>query len=169
MVERVLCVRRKTARGSMATKKTAVKNKTLKKAVVVAAVLTEGAEGVVAGAGAEVPAAIGATVVAAATSMAAKMARLSQLSKAARLAKAAAVADGVTGEAAAPKTRKRMYTKQRLTALLDVMLTQFADQLCGKPLSYSAGDGLKMMQMREHAEPERPTEVKVGWVEEPRP
>ena len=69
----------------------------------------------------------------------------------------------------AAKARKRTYTKKRLTALLDLMLTQFAEQLSGRPLSYSAGDGLKMMQMRESAEPERPTEVKVGWVEETRP
>ena len=68
----------------------------------------------------------------------------------------------------AAKARKRTYTKKRLTALLDLMLTQFAEQLGGKPLSYTAGDGLKMMQMRDNAEPERPTEVKVGWVEEPR-
>lgn len=92
------------------------------------------------------------------------------VAKGARVVAAGVVAGAgaaVTAEAA-PKTKKRIYTKKRLTALLDVMLTQFADQLSGKPLSYSAGDGLKMMQMREHAEPERPTEVKVGWVEEPR-
>ncbi len=78
-------------------------------------------------------------------------------------------AGGPAKPEAPPKLRKRVYTKQRLTALLDQMLSQFAEQLAGKPLSYSAGDGLKMMQMRENAEPERPTEVKVGWVEEPRP
>lgn len=77
-----------------------------------------------------------------------------------------AVAAAVT--AAEPKKRKKTYTKKRLTALLDEMLTQFAEQLSGKPLSYSAGDGLKMMQMRENAAPERPTEVKVGWVEDSR-
>jgi hypothetical protein len=79
-----------------------------------------------------------------------------------------AVAAAAVVTEAAPKTRKKTYTKKRLTALLDQMLTQFAEQLSGKPLSYSAGDGLKMMQMRENAEPERPTEVKVGWVEDPR-
>jgi len=80
-----------------------------------------------------------------------------------------AVAVVVAPVEVAPKPRKRTYTKKRLTALLDQMLTQFAEQMSVKPLSYSAGDGLKMMQMRENAEPERPTEVKVGWVEEPRP
>ena len=80
--------------------------------------------------------------------------------------KAMVVAEVVTETA--PKPRKKTYTKKRVTALLDQMLTQFAEQLSGKPLSYSAADGLKMMQMRENAEPERPTEVKVGWVEEPR-
>jgi hypothetical protein len=86
--------------------------------------------------------------------------------------KRAVVAARVAPEAAAeaaPKQRKRTYTKKRLTALLDQMLMQFAEQMSVKPLTYSAGDGLKMMQMRENAEPERPTEVKVGWVEEPRP
>jgi len=80
---------------------------------------------------------------------------------------AVAVVEAVT-PGAAPKKRKTTYTKKKLTALLDQMLAQFAEQLTGKPLTYSAGDGLKLMQMRENAEPERPTEVKVGWVEEPR-
>ncbi|HEY3439871.1 MAG TPA: hypothetical protein VGK29_03935 [Paludibaculum sp.] len=85
------------------------------------------------------------------------------------VAKKAAVAVTEPVAEAEPKKRKKTYTKKRLTALLDLMLMQFAEQLSGKPLSYSAADGLRMMQMRENAEPERPTEVKVGWVEEPRP
>ena len=89
--------------------------------------------------------------------------------KKAMVKKTAVPAAAVPTVKAARKPRKKTYTKKQLTGLLDQMLAQFAEQLTGKPLTYSAGDGLKMMQMRENAEPERPTEVKVGWVEESRP
>ena len=89
--------------------------------------------------------------------------------KVAKRTPVAVVAAAPVAEVEPKKKRKKSYTKKRLTALLDLMLAQFAEQLEGKPLSYSAADGLRMMQMRENAEPERPTEVKVGWVEEPRP
>jgi hypothetical protein len=82
--------------------------------------------------------------------------------------KKAVVAAAVAAEAA-PKKRRKTYTKRQLTLLLDQMLMQFAEQMATKPLTYTAGDGLRLMQMRENAAPERPTEVKVGWVEEPRP
>ncbi len=80
----------------------------------------------------------------------------------------AAVAAAAVAEAA-EALRTQAYTTKQLTALLDQRRMQVAEQMAAKALTYTAGDGLRLMQMRENAEPERPTEVKVGWVEEPRP
>lgn len=63
------------------------------------------------------------------------------------------------------KTRKRRFTPQRLNALLDEMLGQFADQVESKEVKFTANEGLKIYQIRKDMTPVDRVEVDVGWVE----
>ncbi|WP_321474491.1 hypothetical protein [uncultured Paludibaculum sp.] len=66
----------------------------------------------------------------------------------------------------APKTvKKRKFRARQMRQLVDRMLVQFAEQVEDEHVSFSVNDAFKLIQLRESVEPEKPSSVKVEWVE----
>ncbi|MGC4052225.1 MAG: hypothetical protein QM757_23055 [Paludibaculum sp.] len=61
--------------------------------------------------------------------------------------------------------RKRRFRAKQMRQLVDRMLVQFAEQVEDESVSFSVNDAFKLIQLRESVEPEKPSSVKVEWVE----
>jgi hypothetical protein len=72
---------------------------------------------------------------------------------------------GCGNAAAGAKRRPRTFSEKRLRALLTTMLDQFSEQVTEKGVSYTNGDGFRLMQMMESLGLAKPSDVKVEWVE----
>lgn len=63
----------------------------------------------------------------------------------------------------APK--KRRFRVKQMRQLLDQMLAQFAEQVEDANVSLSLNDAFKLFQLKESVDTEKPSSVKVEWVE----
>ncbi|QOY89314.1 hypothetical protein [Paludibaculum fermentans] len=68
-------------------------------------------------------------------------------------------------EEAQKTPRKRRFRAKQMRQLMDRMLVQFAEQVEDESMSFSVNDAFKLIQLRESVEPEKPSSVKVEWVE----
>lgn len=61
--------------------------------------------------------------------------------------------------------RKRRFRAKQMRQLLDQMLAQFAEQVEDANVSLSLNDAFKLFQLKESVDTEKPSSVKVEWVE----
>lgn len=74
-------------------------------------------------------------------------------------------AEAAVEKPAAKVQKKRRFRARQMRQLLDRMLVQFAEQVEDEHVSFSLNDAFKLFQLKESVEPERPSTVRVEWVE----
>lgn len=78
-------------------------------------------------------------------------------------------AAGPEAAAAAKKTTGRKFSKKKLERMVDKMLLQLADQVEEGGCKITTSEGMKLIQLRESLGIDRPSSVKVEWVEPKEP
>lgn len=85
-----------------------------------------------------------------------------------RAASKAAVKAQAKGDGAAKTPKKRSLQKldrRKLSAMVDRMLLQLAEQVEEGTCKITTSEGMKLIQLRESLGLERPSTVRVEWVE----